>query len=267
MAVKHFLISPDINPLSKEEISKIESEKTELSNSAWTSKEQKAKEAFEKESNLKHTFGRVIVKVDTQSKNYHSFGNGLTIRRERNFNEFNRRITQPSNAIVISGEGIDKGSEILISHNSIHDTNRIFDYRNDSPDIHYLSIPEYDCFAWRDKNGVMQPMKNYEFGLRIYRPYTGRISFITPVLLKDVLYITTGSLKGKVVHTLKASDYEIVFQDLDGQEGNLIRFRHSDDDTFDREEVQAINHELTEQVNSGILFVGITEKDCKNINE
>lgn len=265
MAVKHFLISPDINPLSKEEISKIESEKTELSNSAWTSKEQKAKEAFEKESNLKHTFGRVIVKVDTQSKNYHSFGNGLTIRRERNFNEFNRRITQPSNAIVISGEGIDKGSEILISHNSIHDTNRIFDYRNDSPDIHYLSIPEYDCFAWRDKIGQMQPMKNYEFALRIFKPYEGMIIGNPPTEMKNILYITTGALKGNVCHTLDASDYTIIYQDVNGKEGQIVRIRHSESDTFDREEITAISHDLTEKVKNGKLLVGITVKDCQKL--
>lgn len=267
MGTKHFLINPNSQPSAQEDILEVEKKKVEKIAQVWDAKERKAQEAFEKESFLKHTFERVIVKVDIEKKNYHTFENGTTIRRERNFNEFNRRITQPSNAIVISGEGIDKGSEILISHNAIHDTNKIFDYRNDSPNVQYFSIPEYDCFAWRNKEGAMQPLKNFEFALRVFKPYEGMILGMPPTEIKNILYITTGSLKGKVVHTLDSTDYQIIYQELNGKEGNLIRIRHSDDDTFDREEIIAIDHDLTELVNKGKLKIGITEKDCKKINE
>lgn len=265
MAIKHFVINPESNPSNAEDILEIETKKTEKLENIWAEREAKAAQVLQEESFLKHTYGRVVVKVDIEKKNYHTFENGTKIRRERNFNEFNRRITQPSNAIVISGDGIEKDSEILISHNAIHDTNRIFDYRNDSINIQYFSIPEYDCFAWRDKNGVMQPMKNYEFALRIFQPYQGMIIGTPPVQLKDILYITTGKLKNKVIHVLKASDYQIVYQELNGKEGNLIRIRHSENDTFDREEVVAVDHNLTEQVKNGKLLVGVTHKDCKKI--
>lgn len=266
MATKHFILNPNSNPSAKEDILEVEQIRTKKLAETWEAREKKAAQAIQEESFLKHTYGRVIVKVDVEKKNYHTFENGTTIRRERNFNEFNRRITQPSNAIVISGEGIEKDSEILISHNAIHDTNKIFDYRNDSPNIQYFSIPEYDCFAWRDKNGQMQPMKNYEFALRIFKPYQGMIIGTPPTEIKNILYITTGTLKGKVVHTVIAADYQIVFQELDGKEGNLIRIRHSEDDTFDREEVMAVDHDLTEQIKRGTLLVGITQKDCKKLN-
>jgi len=266
MATKHFIINPYSTPSDNEDILEIERIKTRKLAETWAAREEKAAKAIQEESFLKHTYGRVIVKVDIEKKNYHTFEDGTTIRRERNFNEFNRRITQPSNAIVISGEDIEKDSEILISHNAIHDTNKIFDYRNDSPNIQYFSIPEYDCFAWRDKNGDMKPMKNYEFALRVFKPYEGVIIGNPPTELKDILYITTGELKGKVVHVLKASDYQIVYQELNGKEGNLIRIRHSQDDTFDREEVVAVDHNLTDLVSRGKLLIGITDKDCKKIN-
>ena len=266
MATKHFILNPHSSPSSQEDIMEVEQIRTKKLADTWEAREKKAAQAIEEESFLKHTYGRVIVKVDVEKKNYHTFDGGLTIRRERNFNEFNRRITQPSNAIVISGEGIEKDSEILISHNAIHDTNKIYDYRNDSPNIQYFSIPEYDCFAWRDKIGQMQPMKNYEFALRIFKPYEGMIIGNPPTEMKNILYITTGALKGNVCHTLDASDYTIIYQDVNGKEGQIVRIRHSESDTFDREEITAISHDLTEKVIRGTLLVGITPKDCKKLN-
>lgn len=266
MAVKHFLLNPEVKYSTKEDIQEIEQRSIGISEQVWTAREKAAMEAMEEDCPLKHTFGRVIVRVNLESKNYHTFHSGTVIRRERNFNEFNRRITQPTNAIVISGENIETGSEILISHNALHDTNKIFSYKSKSKDVQYFSIPEYDCFAWRDKNGEMRPMKNFEFGLRVYKPYTGHLTGLPHELIKDVLYITTGELKGNVVHTLNASDYEIIFQNTDGREANLIRVRHSEDENFDREEIQAISHSLTDDLKRGTLLIGITEKDCKKLN-
>lgn len=268
MATKHFLVNPSIKSLSKEDIIGIEQKSINTQRAVWEDREKRVSEAMEEDCPLKHTFGRVIVKVNLESKNYHTFQGGAgTIRRERNFNEFNRRITQPSNAIVISGENIEKGSEILISHNAVHDTNKIFSYKSKSKDVQYFSIPEYDCFAWRDNQGVMQPMENFEFGLRVYKQYTGHLTGLPNELIKDVLYITTGTLKGNVVHTLKASDYTIIYQNTDGREANLIRIRHSENENFDREEITCINHDLTEDVSRGKLLIGLTEKDCKKIKE
>ena len=262
MGSKYFLVNPNIDHLTPDEVQEVEAKQQEKLQHHWESREARAKEAFEEQCNLKHTYGRVIVKADLEAKNYHTFSNGLTIRRERNFNEFNRRITQPVNAICISGEDIEPGSEILISHNALHDTNKIFSYKSKSPDIQYYSLPEYDCFAWRDKEGNMRPMKNFEFGLRVFKPYSGPLEGIAPTLIKDTLYITTGLLAGKVAHTLKASDYEIIFQGLDGKEDRLIRISHSEDENFDREEIIAIADDLTEQVACGTLLVGLEPSNC-----
>jgi len=87
-----------------------------------------------------------------------------------------------------------------------------------------------------------------------------------PTEIKNILYITTGALKGNVCHTLDASDYTIIYQELNGKEGQIVRIRHSDDENFDREEITVISHSLTDEVNRGTLLVGITPKDCKKLN-
>lgn len=270
MAVKHFVIDPSIKSIGKENTELIQKERVEKISVATDNHEQRNKELMTEEDNLTHVHERVIIKINTQGKNSHTFESGLTIRRERNFNNFNKRETQPVNGYVISAEYIPKGCEVLISHNALHDSNRIFNYKDgkeDSTDIRYFSIPEYECFAWRDKDGKLKPMRNFEFGLKVYKPYTGRLTFITPILIKDTLWVTTGEFKNKVVHTLPASDYIIVYQNINGQEAQVIRFRHSNEYGFDREEVVAISHDLTEQVNNGTLNIGLTPENCKPFNE
>ncbi len=265
--VKHFLINPNIAELSQEEIQSIEKQSTQLSDNIWKKREGKAKEAVQEKCTLKYIDGRVIIMVDLEKKNQTTFSNGTVIRLERQFNNFNRRETQPVQGIVISAEYIPEGSEILISHNALHESNKIFSYKTSSPDIQYYSIPESDCFAWTDKDGTIKPMKNFEFALRVYEPYRGNIAGIKPTLMKEVLFITTGKLAGNVVHTLKAADYQVVYQGQNGKEANLIRIRHSEDENFDREEILAISNSLTERYNNGELKIGLSISDCETIQE
>ena len=220
---------------------------------------------------LKHLDKRVVVSVDVNFKNSHQFADGTKIVLERQVNNFNKRETQPVNAVVISAEGIPEGSEVLIGHNSVHDSNRIFDYKPLSGeslagDIQYYSLPIDDCFAWRDKLGTLHPMKNFQFGLRVFKPYDGVITNIEPEVIKDVLYVTTGDLAGKVCHCLKSSDYEIIFQGQNGREDRVIRFRHSDEEELEREEIIAVNHELTKLVSKGKLLVGLSPTDCEKVS-
>jgi hypothetical protein len=212
---------------------------------------------------LIHTYGRIVIKVDMESKNSHTFQDGTTIRLERDWNNFNNREVRPVNAIVVSAESIPVGSEVLIHHNCTHDSNRVFSYKSEHPDIKYFSIPESDCYAWRGEDGELRPTKGFEFALRVFEPYNGLLAGVEHKKLKDILYLTTGKLKGFACHVLKASDYQIVFQGLDGREDNVIRIRHSDEEDMDREEVMAIDYGLTEKINRGQLIVGLTTTDEK----
>lgn len=267
---KHFIINPKLEELKKADIAKSRLDEELIHKSADEARKKANEIKLSQKESLKYVHGRVVVKVNLENKNSHRFEDGTEIRLERKYNNFNRRETEPVNCIVISAEYIPSGVEILVSHNSLHDTNRIFDYPElsgaaEQTDVRYYSLPEEDCFAWRNSNGVMMPMKNFEFGLRVFKPYAGSLTGIEPELVKDVLYVTTGALSGNVVNVLKASDYQIVFQGENGREQNIIRFRHSDEDELEREEVVCINHTLTEQVLNGELSVGLTVSDAKTV--
>jgi hypothetical protein len=273
MAVKHFLVNPYKGETDKETINLLR-EKGELFIKQWDESVSVAKkQKIEEEDNLTYVHDRIIVKADIDFKNSHKFSNGLVIRRERKFNEFNRRITEPVNVIVISGENIQKGAEILVDHNALHETNRIYDYKNSfenegSDKIRYFSIPITECYAWRVGKESWKPMPTFEFALRVFEPYKGVIAGIEPKQLKDMLYVTGGELKGKVVKTLVACDYQIIFQGDDGREDCLIRFRPFGDPVRKmEEEAIAILHDETDKVNKGKLLVGYSIKDAKQIGQ
>lgn len=220
---------------------------------------------------LKYTEGRIIVEIDLEKKNWHQFDDGTKIRLERKYENFNERYTRPVNAIVVSSEHIPSGSEILIHHNCTHDTNRIFNYKqlsgkDEASDIKYYSIHEDEVFAWRDKD-EWKPLPGFDFALRIFKPYKGILHGIEPEKIKQCLYLTTGKYKDQVCITLQAVDYQIIFQDVNGREGNLIRLRTEGDEKTQREpEIVAIHHEYTEMVKYRQLIVGLTKSDAKPIN-
>lgn len=221
--------------------------------------------------NLKATENRVIVSVDHEAKNWHTFSNGTKIRRERQFNELNRRISEPVNAIVIDGEGIPPGTEIIIHPNGPTETNRIYNFHQLSgeetgSDIKHYSIPKEHCFIWKDSDGNWKPLKPYETALRVYEPYSGLLQGIEPKLIKNVLYVTSGELSGKVVKTLPACDYVCIFQDTNGQEAQVLRFRPFGDGDREEEAI-AIMDELTECLNNGGLLVGLESSKAKPIHE
>lgn len=220
---------------------------------------------------LKHVEGKVVVRVDPESKNSHTFSDGTKIRLERQYNNLNRRETEPVNAWVVSAENIPEGAEILIHPNALTDSYKIHNYKPLSGDEiastwKFYGIPEDMCFIYR-VNLEWLPLKGYAIGLRVFKPYQGMIANIEPTRLNDVLYVCTGELAGKAVYTLRACDYEIIYQGLNGQEERIIRFRHFEGEDNEREEVVAIDHTLTEKVNKGELIVGLNAANAKQIKE
>lgn len=219
---------------------------------------------------IKNAPDHVIVSVDLEKKNSHTFQDGTTIRLERQYNNLNRRETEPVNAIVVASDYLPIGAEVIIHHNACHDTYRLFDYGKlsgnyESSSIKYFSILERDCFMYREKDSEdWLPCRNFETALRVFEPYEGPLQGISPKKLKDKLLITSGNMKGKVVLTLKACDYEMIFQGLNGREQRIIRVRHFDTESpHERQEIIAIDEISTYLVNCGKLLVGLTETDCK----
>jgi hypothetical protein len=222
---------------------------------------------------LKNVEGKVIVQIDLEGKNFHTFQDGTKIRLERQYNELNRRVTEPVNAIVISSDFIPSGVEILVHPNAATETNKINDFttlsgENLDSNIQYYSIPEDQCFIWRDEDDNWKPLHPYETALRVFKPYKGIMQDIEPTVLKDTLYVTSGEYKGKVVATIKASDYTIIFQDTNGRESQIIRFRPNGCEKTKREpEAIAILNDKTEMVHNGELLVGISTSDAKPLKE
>ena len=220
---------------------------------------------------LKAPSNRVIIKVDLESKNSHTFKDGTKIKLERVYDNFNMRYVKPVNAEVVDGKDIPTGAEILIHHNATHDTYKIFNYQRPtteaSSDIQYFSIPIEECFMWREEKGsIWNALNNFVTGLRIFEPYKGMLQGIEPEVMNNKLYITSGELKGRAVNTVISSDYEIIYQNDDGTEGRIIRLRYFPDGN-DRNEIIAINDNMTELVESGELLVGYNKSDAKQLKE
>lgn len=269
---KFFLLNPYKGESDKQDIAAIREREEGLLKYGDEVLRELAHRKFWQEDNLTHVDGRYVVKVDMKYKDSWRFENGQEIRYERNFNNFNRRETQPVNVFVISGEDIPKGAEMLVDHNALHETNRINDYKNhyeneESERVRYFSIPYNECYAWRESGGEWNPVWPFEFGLRVFKPYEGVLENIDPTLMKDMLWVTSGELRNQVVKTLKACDYQIVFQDLNGRENYLIVFRpFGNSKTKLEEEAIAILHDETELINKGKLLIGYSIKDAKPIS-
>jgi hypothetical protein len=264
---KHFLVNTKIDRLKQQEVEEIHQARAAVLYENRASLDDLAQQVLCEDDTIKCVYDKVIIKVDNNSKDYHTFEDGTKIARLRRFNNLNVRETNPVNAWVIDAENIPKGVEVLVHHNSIHDSNRIFGYKDKSPDIAYYSILINDCFLWRDTDGEWKPIEPYEKALRVFKPYTGTLQNIEPTLIPDTLYVTSGSLKGNIVKTLKACDFEVVFQGANGREQRIVRFRPNGCEKSRREpEAIAILDELNKMLYNGELLVGLTPADAKTIN-
>ncbi len=265
MANKKYFVFDDGVRLSKQENAKLRLDKEKEERERYKRKIENEAQKLQGEDNLIHVEGKVVIKIDMDSKDSWTFQNGMKIEYRRRFNNLNVRETSPVNAITISGENINKGAEILIHPNAVQDSYRIFDYKDSVDTIRYYSIPIDMCFAWHDGNDWC-PLPPYAFALNVYKPYEGILTGIEPTQLKDTLFVLTGELQNKVVKTIPFSSYIIVFQGKNGREQQIIRFRPFGDEKNGREEeAVAVLNDVTEKVLKGMFIVGISISDAKKI--
>lgn len=217
---------------------------------------------------------RVVILVDTEQKNFHSFNNGIIIRHERNWNNFDKKHTEQVMGTVISGGSIPEGALALLHHNATHEVNLVNNHGQLSGEdiasgMRIFSVPIADVFLWKEGGNDWMPCEGFAIAERVFEPYKGVIQNIPPKKLKDTLYIKTGEYAGLVVRTLKACDYEIIFREpATGQERKIIRCRPNGSEKEGRDpEVIAIDNAATEKVKLRELLVGINESDAKPINE
>lgn len=222
--------------------------------------------------NLQAPKGKVIVSVDLEGKNSHRFANGQTIRLERQYNNLNRRETEPVNATCLASDYIPVGAEVLIHFNACHAVNQLFSLgqlggEQTASSVKYYSLSEGECFLWRTAEmEEWQPCRGFATALRVFEPYKGILEGIEPKKLPNTLLLTSGALKGKVCKTLHACDFEVIYQDRNGREGRVIRCRHFDGEPHEREEIVAVLDTLGEKLKKGDLWVGLTPSDAKPLN-
>ncbi len=261
---KYFLLDP-LTHFDNERAANIRHSEEKKIDDIHSSIHEKDKDQLTERDYLSHVSGRIVVKIDLNSKDKWAFSDGTVIDYKRRFNNLNLRETNPVNCIVISGENIPQNTEILVHPNSIHDSNRVFDYKADNSNIRYYSLPKDMCFAYYD-NG-WKPLKGYDFALRVFKPYNGFLVGIEPELVERCLYVTTGEFEGKAVMTLVACDYEIVFQGKDLREERLIRFRpFGDPENSREEEAVAILDDITDKIINGEYYVGLSISDAKPLD-
>jgi hypothetical protein len=222
---------------------------------------------------ITHPKGRVILKVDKEQKNFHTFSDGNTIRLERDFNNLDGKYTRQVLGTCISADEIPEGALVLFHFNSVHPVNTVYNHSHLSGEeiasgMVVVSLSESECFLWKmpGEGYEWQPCKGYATAMRIYEPYKGIIEGIEPTKLKNTLYVTSGKLKGHVVKTLHACDMPIIFRNEQGVEEQIIRFRHYEGEFHEREEVVAILPSLGEMVKKGELWVGLRPQDARPLN-
>ncbi len=271
MPVKHFVISPKPERLSREAIDKIEADKADVFLKGAVDQRDKNEKAFEEESDtIVHSAGRVVIKCNLSTKEDETLSNGLIIARPRDWDCFDMKIKNCTQAKVVSSDTIEKGTMVLIGHNVIHDTNRIFDYKEvTGSDVHYYSIPENQIFLKQDENGDWVTLPPFETALKVWKPYTGILHHIPPTFIKDTLFVTSGELKDKAVKTVKSSDYVITYREPStGKTQNIIRFRPFGLEAEHREpEAICVLDDTTEKILNDELIIGIEISDAKTYSQ
>lgn len=221
---------------------------------------------------LKPAKGRILVKCDRDFKNNHTFADGTVIKLERNVENLNHRETMPVQAICLHSEiGIPEGAIVICHHNTFHPSNEIYNHSSLSGEeiasnIGIYAVPENECYLWKTKDmNDWEAVKGFAIGERVFEPYTGIIAGVPPTKIKDTLFVKTGYFKNKVVKTLKAADYEMVFRNEQGIEQRLIRFRTFYPHQNEREEVVSILDNLTQKAFNGEILIGLNELNCKKL--
>jgi hypothetical protein len=211
---------------------------------------------------------RTLVIVDKNYKDRVLLGDsGVVLERPRNYDNLNNRITQPIQGFVVNDSELPSGAEILCHHNSFQDTNKLFTFENDFEEQGFglYSIPKLETFVYRFDSKEWKPCNGFILGLRVFKPYKGVLIGVEPKELKNYLYVTSDcALKSKVIKTVHAALYPIVFNDENYNEQTIIRVRHfPNEQDHPREEVICVMNDMTKQVKKGELLVGIDKTNCK----
>ena len=128
-------------------------------------------------------------------------------------------------AIIIDGENLPAGEEILVHHNASEASYKIDNEEFLTPEekkegYKVLSIPQDMCFCYK-KEGEWFPCDEFIITLRIFKPYTGRLVGLPHEVVKNRMYCVKGEWEGKILVTLPNCDYQIVYHDRNNKRAKL----------------------------------------------
>jgi hypothetical protein len=211
---------------------------------------------------------RVLIAVDLKYKDRVLLGeSGVVLERPRDYDNLNHRETKISQGWVVNSDYLPIGSEVLVSHNSFHDTNRLFglDIEIELLNIGVYAVPKMETYCYKYGSKKWNACEGFLLGMKLFEPYNGIIEGIEPKEIKRTLFVTSDcKLKHKVVDTVNAAVLPIVFNDEDFNEIIINRIRHFPNESDNvREEVLCINQEKTKKVLKGELLIGNNKSDCK----
>lgn len=221
---------------------------------------------------MKHLNEKILIKLDTTQKEKLEWVGGGVLKIERNFN-FNLREDRSSLAIVISGDGLPTGANILVHHLSgepmyLIDDPELLTKEETKEGYKVFSIPKDNAYFYQDpETKEWECCRYFLQSKRIYEPYNGVLTGIEHQLIKNRLYIVKGKVEedgmvddvsGKCCIVTPYSDYEIIYHDAEHKQGSLIRTRSR--------EITAVDEGLTKRVLNGELLIGHSPKDAKPLN-
>jgi hypothetical protein len=235
--------------------------------------------------NLLPLNNRIVIKVDTDYRTRYKLTDTIELQMVRNVEQFDERMKNPVNATVIAGRGLTEGMELLLSHHSVHEVNRLTDTGLDSldtPNIKYYSVPEGDvymyrdaynpedvCNGWRAYSSLEYDSESDQFVMtdilivkKVFRPKSTGLIWLPPVEIENKLFVVRGNrYEGKVLMTAQYCYYTIYYQEVTGKQCHISRMKDT------HWEVEGIANDLTAGVVSGELLIGDTPEDAKTYSE
>jgi|GEM_PF-3366325 len=221
---------------------------------------------------MKAIKGNILFKIDVTQKEKLSFAGDKKLHIERNYN-FNLREDRASMGYCIDGENIPARAKILVHHLSTEPNYEVpyaelfLTDEEIKEGYKIFAIPKDMCFCYHDGSEWI-PCEKFLITKRIFKEYKGVLDGIPTEQVLKRLYVVKGfddyegepaDLSGKVMAVTLNSDYQIIFHDENNKEQSVIRTRWR--------EIEAIDYQMTKDVEDGKYLVGIELKDAKPLNQ
>jgi len=198
---------------------------------------------------------RVLVKVPMDLKEFYQLADDVKLFWPRWINNFDGREDNPVNGVVVNGEGLEEGVEVLLEHNATHESNEIFDSDYPlEPNFKLFSVAVTEVLLWRykyDKEDKLKGWQLYRNVMIVSNLFIHRKSIIIlePEQIKNRVFVLRGQYENKALIVAKAVAYTIVYQEANGRDAQITIMK--DTESIDVPVILGVDEGLTEKVLCG----------------